>query len=173
MIIILGLVILVAAVIVGVTGVLTNGGSAHGLGHGFAVFGYHVTGSTGTLFLSGIVVGAVGLFGLWLLLTGAGSRSPAARPPLSPRNATISSTSAIPAKRTPPARWQTPRPAPAPATARTTAASSAQTKAAAAGRACSGAGPPLRTPPQQPRSRCPAKVPPASRPTRPLPQGDS
>jgi hypothetical protein len=71
MIIILGLVILVAAVIVGVTGVLTNGGSGHGLGHGFAVFGYHVTGSTGTLFLYGIVVGAVGLFGLWLLLTGA------------------------------------------------------------------------------------------------------
>jgi hypothetical protein len=71
MIIILGLVILVAAVIVGVTGVLTNGGSGHGLAHGFAVFGYHVTGSTGTLFLYGIVVGAVGLFGLWLLLTGA------------------------------------------------------------------------------------------------------
>ena len=71
MIIILGLVILVAAVIMGVTGVLTNGGSAHGLAHGFAVFGYHVTGSSGTLFLYGIVVGAVGLFGLWLLLTGA------------------------------------------------------------------------------------------------------
>jgi Sec-independent protein translocase protein TatA len=71
MIIILGLVILVAAVIVGVAGVLTNGGSAHGLAHGFAVFGYHVTGSTGTLFLYGIVVGAVGLFGLWLLVTGA------------------------------------------------------------------------------------------------------
>jgi hypothetical protein len=50
MIIILGLVILVAAVIVGVTGVLTNGGSGHGLAHGFEVFGYHVTGSTGTLF---------------------------------------------------------------------------------------------------------------------------
>jgi hypothetical protein len=78
MIIILGLVILVAAVIVGVAGVLTNGGS----GHGFAVFGYHVTGSTGALFLSGIVVGAVGLFGLWLLLTGvrrASRRGRAAR----------------------------------------------------------------------------------------------
>jgi hypothetical protein len=54
-----------------VTGVLTNGGSGHGLGHGFAVFGYHVTGSTGTLFLYGIVVGAVGLFGLSVLLAGA------------------------------------------------------------------------------------------------------
>ena len=35
------------------------------------MFGYHVTGSTGTLFLSGIVVGAVGLAGLSLLLAGA------------------------------------------------------------------------------------------------------
>jgi hypothetical protein len=35
------------------------------------VFGYHVTGSTGTLFLAGIVVGAVALAGLSLLLAGA------------------------------------------------------------------------------------------------------
>ena len=71
MIVILGLVILVAAVIVGVGGVLGNGGSGHALSHGFALFGYHVTGSTGTLFLYGIVVGAVALFGLSLLLAGA------------------------------------------------------------------------------------------------------
>ena len=71
MIIIIGLVILVAAVIAGVAGVLANSGSAHALTHGFAVFGYHVTGSTGTLFLYGIVVGAAGLFGLVLLLAGA------------------------------------------------------------------------------------------------------
>src|ERR1700686_320550 len=71
MIVILGLVILVAAVVAGVAGVLTNGGSGHVLPHGFAVFGYHVTGSTGTLFLYGIVVGAVALLGLSLLLTGA------------------------------------------------------------------------------------------------------
>jgi uncharacterized membrane protein len=70
MIVIIGLVILVAAVIGGVAGVLTNSGHAHATGH-FAVFGYHVTGSTGTLFLSGIVVGAVGLAGLSLLLAGA------------------------------------------------------------------------------------------------------
>jgi hypothetical protein len=37
---------------------------------GFAVFGYHVTGSSGALFLYGIVVGAVGLLGLGLLLAG-------------------------------------------------------------------------------------------------------
>ena len=71
MIVILGLVILVAAVIVGMAGVLGNGGSAHALTDGFSVFGYHVTGSTGTLFLYGIVVGAIALFGLGLLLAGA------------------------------------------------------------------------------------------------------
>jgi len=73
MIIILGLIILVAAVAVGVAGVLTNGGT-HGLAHGFSVLGYHVTGS-GTVFLYGIVVGAVGLFGLWLLLSGVARTS--------------------------------------------------------------------------------------------------
>jgi hypothetical protein len=70
MIIILGLIILVAAVVAGVTGVLGNGGGAPGLAHGFSVLGYHVTGS-GTRFLYGIAVGAVALFGLWLLLAGA------------------------------------------------------------------------------------------------------
>jgi hypothetical protein len=69
MIIILGLIILVAAVVVGVAGVLGNGGT-HGLGHGFSVLGYHVT-SSGTVFLYGIAVGAVALLGLWLLLAGA------------------------------------------------------------------------------------------------------
>ena len=50
--------------IVGFTGVLTNAGAAHPLTENFAVFGYHVTGSTGTLFLVGIVVGAVAMLGL-------------------------------------------------------------------------------------------------------------
>jgi hypothetical protein len=71
MIVIAGLVILVAAVVAGVAGVLANSGHAHALTHGFAVFGYHVTGSTGTLFLYGIVLGALGLLGLGLLLAGA------------------------------------------------------------------------------------------------------
>jgi hypothetical protein len=71
MIIIIGLVILIAAVVVGVSGVLSNSGSGHPLTHHFAVFGYHVTGSTGTLFLYGIVLGAVGVAGLSLLLAGA------------------------------------------------------------------------------------------------------
>jgi hypothetical protein len=71
MLIILGLIILVAALIIGADGVLGNGGSAHALAHGFSVLGYHVTGSAGTLFLAGIVVGAAGLLGLSLLLAGA------------------------------------------------------------------------------------------------------
>jgi hypothetical protein len=71
MIIIIGLIILVAAVVAGVAGVLSNSGSGHALTHNFAVFGYHVTGSTGTLFLYGIVIGALGLLGLSLLLAGA------------------------------------------------------------------------------------------------------
>jgi hypothetical protein len=85
MIVIFGLIILVAAVIIGVAGVLGNGGSGHALTHGFGVFGYHVTGSTGTLFLAGIVVGAVALAGLSLLLAGArrtSRRGRAARPGL-------------------------------------------------------------------------------------------
>jgi hypothetical protein len=71
MFIIIGLVILIAAAVAGVAGVLSNSGSGHPLTHHFAVFGYHVTGSTGTLFLYGIVVGALGLLGLSLLLAGA------------------------------------------------------------------------------------------------------
>src|SRR5580658_1090280 len=73
MIVILGLVILVAALIAGVAGVLANGGHAHAVTH-FAVFGYHVTGSTGTLFLYGIVVGALAVGGLSLLAAGRSSR---------------------------------------------------------------------------------------------------
>ena len=71
MIIILGLVVLIAAVIVAVAGVLGNHGIDHALVHPFAVLGYHVTGSEGRLFLYGIVVGAVGAAALGLLLATA------------------------------------------------------------------------------------------------------
>ncbi|MEW2086775.1 hypothetical protein [Streptomyces sp. NPDC005283] len=71
MFLILGLIILIAAVAIGVAGVFTNDGSAHGLTGGFSVFGYDVTGSTGTLFLYGIVIGAAALLGLSLLVIGA------------------------------------------------------------------------------------------------------
>jgi hypothetical protein len=70
MIVITGLVILVAAVIAGVAGVLANSGHAHAVTH-FAVLGYHVTGTAGTVFLYGIVAGALAVLGLSLLLAGA------------------------------------------------------------------------------------------------------
>ncbi|MDW4909673.1 hypothetical protein RB628_31120 [Streptomyces sp. ADMS] len=68
--IMLGLLILAAAVVIGVAGVLSNRGSGHELTGGFSVLGVDVTGSTGTLFLCGIVVGAAALLGLSLILTG-------------------------------------------------------------------------------------------------------
>ena len=71
MIVIVGLVVLLVAVIVGFTGVLTNAGPAHPLTENFSVFGYNVTGSTGTLFLVGIVVGVVAMLGLSVVLAGA------------------------------------------------------------------------------------------------------
>jgi hypothetical protein len=71
MFVILGLILLAAAAIVGVAGVLGNAGAEHALTGGFSVFGYQVTGSTGTLFLYGIVVGAIAAFGLSMLLAGA------------------------------------------------------------------------------------------------------
>ena len=71
MMVIVGLIVLVVAAIVGTVGVLGNAGATHPLAENFSVLGYHVTGSTGTLFLSGIVVGAVALLGLSVLLAGA------------------------------------------------------------------------------------------------------
>ena len=71
MMVIVGLVVLLVAVIVGIVGVLGNAGATHPLAENFSVLGYHVTGSTGTLFLSGIVVGAVALLGLSVLLASA------------------------------------------------------------------------------------------------------
>ena len=63
--------VLVAAIVVGVAGVLTNADSAHTLTDNFSIFGFDAGGSTGTLFLYGIVVGAIGVIGLGLLLAGA------------------------------------------------------------------------------------------------------
>jgi hypothetical protein len=71
MLVIFGLFVLVVAVTVGVVGVLANSGVAHPLPESFSVFGGHITGSTGTVFLFGIVIGAVAMLGLSVLLVGA------------------------------------------------------------------------------------------------------
>jgi hypothetical protein len=71
MLVVLGLLILLAAVIFGFAGVLGNSGSEHAVTNGFSVLGITVSGSTGTVFLIGIVVGLVAAVGLALLLTGA------------------------------------------------------------------------------------------------------
>jgi hypothetical protein len=71
MLVIVGLIILLVAAIVSIVGALSNNGAAHPLTENFSVFGYHVTGSTGSLFLFGIVVSAVALLGLSVLLAGA------------------------------------------------------------------------------------------------------
>jgi hypothetical protein len=75
MIVVLGLVVLVAAVFIAVAGVSSNGGGAHslhaGFSQGFSALGYHVSGSTGTVFLYGIAVGVVAMVGLFLLFGGA------------------------------------------------------------------------------------------------------
>lgn len=68
----LGLLLLVAAVIVALVGVLANTGSAHALNSDFNLFGYHLDGSTGKLLLIGVIVGAVGMLGLNMLLAGIG-----------------------------------------------------------------------------------------------------
>ncbi|UDM05499.1 hypothetical protein [Streptomyces longhuiensis] len=70
MIIILGIILLILAAIVAAAGIFSNTGSGHALTNTFALFGHDMTGSTGTLFLYGIIVGAVAMLGLGLLLTG-------------------------------------------------------------------------------------------------------
>lgn len=71
MIVIVGLVVLLFAIAVGVLGVLNNAGTVHPLRESFSVLGYHVTGSTGTLFLFGMVIGALAMLGMSVLLAGA------------------------------------------------------------------------------------------------------
>jgi hypothetical protein len=68
---ILGLLILVAAVVVGVEAVADNSGGHHLLAGGFNLFGYHLHGSSGRLFVGGVIVGVVGLLGLMMLAVGA------------------------------------------------------------------------------------------------------
>ena len=61
-------------VISGIAGVPANSGHTHAVTHS-AILGYHMTGSTGSVFLYGTAVGALAMLGLSLLAAGAG-RSP-------------------------------------------------------------------------------------------------
>jgi hypothetical protein len=63
MVVIAGSIVLVAALIVAIVGVLRNAGPTHPQTD-FSMFGYHVTWSAGTLFALRILVGAVALVGL-------------------------------------------------------------------------------------------------------------
>ncbi|MFE4335773.1 hypothetical protein ACFRQM_42260 [Streptomyces sp. NPDC056831] len=147
MIVIWGLIILIAAVVVAVAGVLTNAGSAHQLTDGFSLFGYHVTGSTGTLFLYGIAVGALAFLGLSLLIAAARrpshhsrtSRRAHGQPSREPPQ--ITATQSVTTR--PTARRQHLR---GEATDPTTTALSPPTAATGAGGICSGTGPPPDNP---------------------------
>lgn len=70
MIIVLGLVIAVAAIAAGVAGVAANTSDANRLTSDFSVFDYHFAGTTGELFLIGIIVGVVGGLGVGLVSAG-------------------------------------------------------------------------------------------------------
>ena len=70
MVVIVGTIALLVALIIIVAGVLSNAGPGHPLSP-FSVLGYHVTGSTGTLFLFGIAVGTVASLAIFMLVTGA------------------------------------------------------------------------------------------------------
>jgi len=67
---VLGLLVLAAAVVVGAVGVASNTGNAHQLPDGFSIFGYHIHGSAGKLFFAGLMIGAIGMIGLIMVLDG-------------------------------------------------------------------------------------------------------
>lgn len=69
--IVIGLLLLIAAVVVGAAAVSANIGTSHTLPNGFSVFGHDFGGSTGMLFLAGVVIGAIAMLGLSMILGGS------------------------------------------------------------------------------------------------------
>jgi len=79
MIVIVGLLVLVAAVVLAITGFSANTGSAHGLSESFSILGVHISGlSSGQVLLLGVSIGVAGMLGL-SMLSGALSRRWTAR----------------------------------------------------------------------------------------------
>ncbi|GAB2724167.1 hypothetical protein [Nocardia thraciensis] len=71
MIVLIGLIVLIAAVAIGVAAVSANLGDGHLLSPEFTVFDQSFAGSQGELFAAGAAVGAAGMLGLALALSGA------------------------------------------------------------------------------------------------------
>jgi hypothetical protein len=76
--IIVGLIALLAATVVAIEGVVSNDRAAHPLTD-LSVFGYHLMGGAGTLFLFGITVGAVASLGRFLMAPGVQPTDPRVR----------------------------------------------------------------------------------------------
>ncbi|RDI55895.1 hypothetical protein [Nocardia mexicana] len=71
MIVLIGLIVLLAAVAVGVAAVSANLGDGHLLSPEFTVFDQSFAGSQGELFAVGAAIGAAGMLGLALVMAGA------------------------------------------------------------------------------------------------------
>ncbi|MCX4092601.1 hypothetical protein [Nocardia sp. alder85J] len=71
MIILIGLILLIAAIVVGASAIAANNDQAHMLTGHFTIFDHAFSGSQGQLFAAGAGVGAVAMLGLVLLLGGA------------------------------------------------------------------------------------------------------
>jgi hypothetical protein len=69
--VILGMLLLTAAVVVALGTVLANLGADHLLDDDFAILGYHVDASAGELFGYGVLTGMVAALGLYLVIVGA------------------------------------------------------------------------------------------------------
>ena len=67
---VVGLLLLAAAVAVGAAGIAANTGTEHQLSSGFTLFGYHLHGSAGRLYLAGLVIGAVAMLGFMMVAEG-------------------------------------------------------------------------------------------------------
>ena len=76
---VIGLILLLLALIVGLVGVLANLSAGAALTGGFNIFGLAYDGTSGQLFLFGIVVGAIAMLGIGLVFGALGRRREARR----------------------------------------------------------------------------------------------